>query len=178
MWLQGKYPTALKSVCSPWTLVTFIAFFRQIAVNEIAAFWLDTDRKKIMLKKIIAPIHHLFVISRLVCCNSSPWGRHGKYYLHLPGPDSRKKCHDTTYCWTPTLLAKGSTWVSGQQKEGLFFFFATCISLSPLIKPQLLRHSHPTLCLGALPEELREFPSLSLSLTPNKPPRTYRPLRL
>lgn len=135
MWLQGKYPTALKSVCSPWTLVKFIAFFRQIAVNEIAAFWLDTDRKKIMLKKIIAPIHHLFVISRLVCCNSSPWGRHGKYYLHLPGPDSRKKCHDTTYCWMPTLLAKGSTWVSGQQKEGLFFFSLRVslflLSLSP-----------------------------------------------
>ena len=58
--ITGKYPTTLKSVCSPWTLVKFIASLRQIAVNEIAAFWLDTDGKKFVLKKIIAAIHHNF----------------------------------------------------------------------------------------------------------------------
>lgn len=49
--ITGKCPTTLKSVCSPWTLVKCIASLRQIAVNDIAAFWLDTDGKKIVLKK-------------------------------------------------------------------------------------------------------------------------------
>lgn len=49
--ITGKYPTTLKSVCSLWTSVKFIASLRQIAVNEIAAFWLGTDGKRIVLKK-------------------------------------------------------------------------------------------------------------------------------
>lgn len=111
--ITGKYSTALKSICSLWTLVKFIASLRQIAVNKIAAFWLDTDRKKIVLKKIIASIHHLYLISRVVCCKWSPWGSCGKYYLNLPEPDNTKKYHDTTWCRIPTFLAKGCTWISG-----------------------------------------------------------------
>lgn len=38
-------------MCSPCSLVKFIASLRQIAVNEIAAFCLDTDGKNIVLKK-------------------------------------------------------------------------------------------------------------------------------
>lgn len=49
--ITGKYPTTLKSVCSLWTSLKFIASLRQIAANEIAAFWLGTDGKRIVLKK-------------------------------------------------------------------------------------------------------------------------------
>lgn len=49
--ITGKYSTILQSVCSLQTLVKFVASLKQIAVNKIAAFWLDTDRKEIILKK-------------------------------------------------------------------------------------------------------------------------------
>lgn len=62
---------------------------------------------------------------------------------------------DTNTCGQGAYL---SFWV----EEGRWFFSCLHLPLPPLIEPQLLRHSHPTLRLGALPEELsgvsKDFP--------------------
>lgn len=153
--ITGKYPTTLKSVCSLWTSLKFIASLRQIAANEIAAFWLGTDGKRIVLKK-----NNCYY-------PSSVWHlKSGLLQLFSLGYPQEEILSESSRTWwqekvswhnlvLDTNIFGQGAYLSFWVEEGRLFFFSSLhLPLPPLTEPQLLRRSHPTLRLGALPEEL------------------------